>query len=116
MGSLGIIGEEKKLCSFKGKKYLDQVFNAYSQGRKKNCSIKKNKIRKIFSAPNHDKTYTITAELLKSNYDMIGTIIFPSDFPVEQKVEFEYDKYSQNIEKKKTIYKDREITDLYNYE
>jgi len=74
------------------------------------------RIRKIFSTPNHDKTYTITAELLSSNYDMIETIKYPNEFPDKQKVKFEYDKDSQNIEKKKTIYKNREVTELYNYE
>jgi hypothetical protein len=44
MGSLGIIGEEKNCAHLRGEKYLDQVFNEYSWGRKNFAHLRRNMI------------------------------------------------------------------------
>ena len=38
------LGEKRNCAHLRKKKYLDQVLNEYSWGRKKKCSIKENKI------------------------------------------------------------------------
>lgn len=72
-------------------------------------------IRKIHRSPNHDKSYTTTAQLLEPDSEMIKTIIYPKEFADKQKVEYDFDEYRHNIIKKKVSYKDKIVTEIYSY-
>lgn len=74
-----------------------------------------NEIIKKYSSPKHDKTYTTTAKLSASNSNLIASVQYPSNFQGKLKVDYEYDECNQNLIKKLTSYKNRSVTEIYNY-
>ena len=71
-------------------------------------------IKIIFSSPNHDNIFVTTAELMTENSEIVKSIIYPDEM-YKEKIVYDYDLNNLNIISKSTIYKGKNVTEIYRY-
>ncbi len=83
------------------------------------CSIREfeyeeNRIRKILRNGEDRNLFSIVAELLSPDSDLIKLVKYPKDFSDSKQIAYQYDDYG-NVEKIVSTYKDSVITQIYRF-